>query len=87
MDNFSLFDLLPEEEGEKYKAIKSTDWKWTMANDYPKEKNGLEVFSCFAILFLALLMVFGCTNNISAICLFEYSNNTIKHIFISCSLR
>lgn len=28
--------------------IKSTDWKWTMANDYPKEKNGLKVFSCFA---------------------------------------
>ena len=48
MDNFSLFDLLPEEEGEKYKAIKSTDWKWTMAEDYPKEKNGLKVFSCFA---------------------------------------
>ena len=48
MDNFSLFDLLPEEEGEKYKPIKSTDWKWTMAEDYPKEKNGLKVFSCFA---------------------------------------
>lgn len=27
--------------------LKSTDWKWTMANDYP-EKNGLKVFSCFA---------------------------------------
>lgn len=26
---------------------KSTDWKWSMANDYP-EKNGLKVFSCFA---------------------------------------
>ena len=26
---------------------KSTDWKWTMANDYP-QKNGLKVFSCFA---------------------------------------
>lgn len=24
---------------------KSTDWKWTLA-DYPKEKNGLKVFSC-----------------------------------------
>jgi DNA (cytosine-5)-methyltransferase 1 len=48
MENLSLFDLLPEEEGEKYKAIKSTDWKWTMAEDYPKEKNGLKVFSCFA---------------------------------------
>ena len=48
MDNLSLFDLLPEEEGEKYKPIKSTDWKWTMSEDYPKEKNGLKVFSCFA---------------------------------------
>ena len=26
---------------------KSTDWKWTMAKDYPK-KNGLTAFSCFA---------------------------------------
>ena len=44
----SLFDLLPEEEANKYKPVKSTDWKWTMANDYPKEKNDLKVFSCFA---------------------------------------
>ena len=44
----TLFDLLPEEEAKQYKQIKSTDWKWTMANDYPKEKNGLKVFSCFA---------------------------------------
>ena len=44
----SLFDLLPTEEAKKYKPIKSNDWKWTMANDYPKEKNGLTVFSCFA---------------------------------------
>ena len=43
-----LFDFLPQGEREKYKPIKSTDWKWTMANDYPKEKNGLKVFSCFA---------------------------------------
>lgn len=28
-------------------AEKSTDWKWSF-NDYPKEKNGLKVFSCFA---------------------------------------
>lgn len=41
----SLFDLIPD--GEKFKAIKSTDWKWSFA-DYPKEKNGLKVFSCFA---------------------------------------
>lgn len=48
MDNFSLFDFLPEEEAKQYRAIKSDDWKWTMENDYPKEKNGLKVFSCFA---------------------------------------
>lgn len=46
MEQYSVFDFLPD--GEKYKPIKSTDWKWTMANDYPKEKNGLKVFSCFA---------------------------------------
>lgn len=46
MEQFDIFDFLPD--GEKYKPIKSTDWKWTMANDYPKEKNGLKVFSCFA---------------------------------------
>lgn len=48
METLSIFDLLPEEEAKKYKPIKSSDWKWTMANDYPKEKNGLKVFSCFA---------------------------------------
>lgn len=48
MEEMTLFDLLPDEEAEKYKPKKSTDWKWTMANDYPKEKNGLKVFSCFA---------------------------------------
>ena len=46
MEQMDIFDFLPD--GEKYKPIKSTDWKWTMANDYPKEKNGLKVFSCFA---------------------------------------
>lgn len=30
-----LFDLIGDE---KYKKIKSTDWKWTMANDYPPQK-------------------------------------------------
>ena len=44
----SIFDFLPTEEAEKYKPKKSTDWKWMMAEDYPKEKNGLKVFSCFA---------------------------------------
>lgn len=47
MGELNLFDFLPEEEAEKFKPIKSTDWKWTFA-DYPKEKNGLKVFSCFA---------------------------------------
>lgn len=42
----TLFDLLPN--AEDFKPSKSNDWKWTMANDYPKEKNGLKVFSCFA---------------------------------------
>ena len=42
----TLFDLLPN--AEDFKPVKSNDWKWTMANDYPKEKNGLKVFSCFA---------------------------------------
>lgn len=44
----TLFDFLPEEQANKYREIKSNDWKWTMENDYPKEKNGLKVFSCFA---------------------------------------
>ena len=46
----SIFDLLPEDDemAKRFKPIKSTDWKWTMAKDYPKEKNGLKVFSCFA---------------------------------------
>ena len=48
MDDLSLFDFLPLDEAEEYKPKKSTDWKWSMANDYPKEKNGLKVFSCFA---------------------------------------
>lgn len=36
----SLFDMIDPPK-------KSTDWKWTFA-DYPKEKNGIKVFSCFA---------------------------------------
>ena len=46
-EQLTIFDMLPEEEAEKFKPIKSTDWKWSFA-DYPKEKNGLKVFSCFA---------------------------------------
>lgn len=36
----NLFDMIDPPK-------KSTDWKWTFA-DYPKEKNGIKVFSCFA---------------------------------------
>ena len=46
IDNFDIFDFM--EDGEAWKPLKSTDWRWTMADDYPKEKNGLKVFSCFA---------------------------------------
>ena len=42
-----MFDFLDEEEQARFKPIKSTDWKWSF-KDYPKEKNGLKVFSCFA---------------------------------------
>lgn len=48
MENLTIFDLMPEEEAKQYRPIKSNDWKWTMKDDYPKEKNGLKVFSCFA---------------------------------------
>ncbi len=43
-----LFEFLPEEEARQYKPLPSTDWKWTMADDYPEKTNGLKVFSCFA---------------------------------------
>ena len=46
-ETISIFDLLPEEDAAQYRPKKSTDWKWTFA-DYPKEKNGRKVFSCFA---------------------------------------
>lgn len=46
-NELSIFDFLPEEEAAKYRPIKSTDWKWSFS-DYPQEKNGLKVFSCFA---------------------------------------
>ena len=46
MEEMSIFDLLGE-EGEAFKPKKSSDWKWQFS-DYPKEKNGLKVFSCFA---------------------------------------
>lgn len=40
---FSFFDDI-----EEHKPIESTDWKWRMDTDYPKETNGIKVFSCFA---------------------------------------
>ena len=46
-EQIKLYEMLPETEAKKYRPIKSTDWKWTFA-DYPEEKNGVKVFSCFA---------------------------------------
>lgn len=46
-EQMDIFGLLPEEEAAQYRPKKADDWKWTFA-DYPKEKNGLKVFSCFA---------------------------------------
>lgn len=40
MKDMTLFDFLPEEEAERFKPKKSSDWKWTFA-DYPKEKKGV----------------------------------------------
>ena len=51
MEQTSIFDFIPD--GDKFKPIKSSDWKWTMANDYP-EKNGLKVFSCFVRFWVVL---------------------------------
>jgi len=42
-----FLSFLPTEDAEAFRPKKSDDWKWTFA-DYPKEKNGLKVFSCFA---------------------------------------
>ena len=39
----SLFDI----DNIQSTPIKSTDWKWSFS-DYPQDKNGLKVFSCFA---------------------------------------
>ena len=47
MQELSIFDFMSEEAAAEYRPIKSTDWKWKFA-DYPKKKNGLKVFSCFA---------------------------------------
>lgn len=47
MEQINMFEVLPEEEAIKFRPKESNDWKWTF-KDYPKEKNGLKVFSCFA---------------------------------------
>lgn len=46
MDQLDMFSSL--EGFDEFQKKKSDDWKWTMAKDYPKQKNGLKVFSCFA---------------------------------------
>lgn len=46
-EQMTLFDLMDSDEKAEYIPKESTDWKWTF-KDYPKEKNGLSVFSCFA---------------------------------------
>ena len=47
MQELSIFDFMSEEDAIKHRPIKSNDWKWSF-KDYPTEKNGLKVFSCFA---------------------------------------
>lgn len=47
MDELTMFDYLPDDQAEQFRQKKSTDWKWSF-KDYPKEKNGIKVFSCFA---------------------------------------
>ena len=44
MNQVSLFDLLPEDDPmrEAFAPKKSTDWKWSMKEDYPATKNGLK---------------------------------------------
>lgn len=41
--DMSLFDI----DNVQTTPIKAADWKWSFS-DYPQEKNGLTVFSCFA---------------------------------------
>lgn len=45
MEQIALWNV--NDDFNDLKPQKSTDWKWTMAKDYPA-KNGLKVFSCFA---------------------------------------
>lgn len=46
-EQISIFDLMDDDERERFAPQKSNDWKWQFS-DYPKEKNGIKVFSCFA---------------------------------------
>lgn len=43
----TIFDYLEAEEQAQFLPKDSTDYSWSF-KDYPKEKNGLKVFSCFA---------------------------------------
>lgn len=47
IEQMDIFGLLPEDQAKKFRPQESDDWKWSFA-DYPNEKNGLKVFSCFA---------------------------------------
>lgn len=49
-ESISIFDILPEDDEQRllFAPKKSTDWRWSMKEDYPRESNGLTVFSCFA---------------------------------------
>lgn len=46
----NLFDFVQDESVAQasFKTTEANDWRWSMATDYPKQKNGLTVFSCFA---------------------------------------
>lgn len=45
MQQISMFSIASD--GGRFQKQKSSDWRWSFA-DYPEEKNGLKVFSCFA---------------------------------------
>lgn len=42
-----ILEYLTPNDKDKITPIESTEWRWSF-KDYPKEKNGLKVFSCFA---------------------------------------
>lgn len=42
-----ILEYLTPNDQDKITPIESTEWRWSF-KDYPKEKNGLKVFSCFA---------------------------------------